>query len=184
MCEIFKDFLRFVLLLREPMSISMPHIYISSVIWAEPWAAAMKFLPFELKIVLSGRQKSYPLNGQQLNVGSPVLCVAYSPDGRQLVTASLNHTIQIWDSQIGIPLTDPLKGHTGPVGSVAYSPDGMHIISGSDDGTIQIWDPLTGLPIGEPLKGHIAKINSVTYSPDGAHIISGSTDIVTSGQLV
>ncbi|KAI9446895.1 WD40 repeat-like protein [Lactarius psammicola] len=175
--ETFQDFLRFVVLLREPMSVSVPHIYISSVIWAEPWSAAMKFLPSELQIVLDGRDEARPANVWRLNVGSLVYCVAYSPDGRQIVTSSMDRTIRIWDSQIGVPLTEPLKGHTDDVSSLAYSPDGTYFISGSSDATVQIWDSQTGVPIREPLKGHTGPIVSVAYSPDGAHIISGSSDM-------
>ncbi|KAI9457354.1 hypothetical protein BJY52DRAFT_1223886 [Lactarius psammicola] len=136
--ETFQDFLRFVVLLCEPMSVSVPHIYISSVIWAEPWSVAMEFLPSELQIVLDGRDEAHPTNVWRLNVGSLVYCVAYSPDGRQIVTSSMDHTIWIWDSQIGIPLTEPLKGHTDDVSSLAYSPDGTYFISGSSDAIIQI----------------------------------------------
>ena len=102
-----------MLLLREPMSVSVPHIYISLMIWAEPWSAVRRFLPSELQVALSGRHKARPANAWPLNVGSVVYSVAYSPDGRQIVTGSLDHTIRIWDAQIGILLTEPLKGHTG-----------------------------------------------------------------------
>ncbi|KAH9022932.1 hypothetical protein EDB84DRAFT_1564855 [Lactarius hengduanensis] len=181
-CETFRDFLRFVLLLRESMSVSVPHIYISSVIWAEPWSAAMKFLPFELQIVLNGGPGetvtvTRPTSAGQLNVGSVVLSVACSPDGRQIVTGSMDNAVRVWDAQSGLPLTDPLKGHTFMVTSVAYSPDGTNIISASYDCTVRIWNSQTGVPIGEPLKGHTQPLTSVAYSPDGAHIISGSTDM-------
>ncbi|KAH9033778.1 WD40 repeat-like protein [Lactarius pseudohatsudake] len=179
-CETFRDFLRFVLLLRESMSVSVPHIYISSVIWAEPWSAAMKFLPFELQIILNGgpgETVTRPTSAGQLNVGSIVLSVACSPDGRQIVTGSMDNAVRVWDAQSGLPLTDPLKGHTFMVTSVAYSPDGTNIISASYDCTVRIWNSQTGVPIGEPLKGHTQPLTSVAYSPDGAHIISGSTDM-------
>ncbi|KAH8988296.1 WD40 repeat-like protein, partial [Lactarius hatsudake] len=177
-CETFRDFLRFVLLLRESMSVSVPHIYISSVIWAEPWSAAMKFLPFELQIILNRGPGTVtrPTSAGKLNVGSIVNSVACSPDGRQIVTGSMDNAVRVWDARSGLPLTDPLKGHTFMVSSVAYSPDGTNIISASYDCTVRIWDSQTGVHIGEPLRGHTLPLTSVAYSPDGTYIISGSMD--------
>ncbi|KAH9172517.1 hypothetical protein EDB89DRAFT_2229320 [Lactarius sanguifluus] len=166
----FRNILDCVLLLHEPMSVSVPHIYISSVIWGEPWL--VKLLPsglrpirFEIRLV------------DALKFGWGVLSVAYSPDGRRIVTGSMDCTIQIWDSHLGIPLIRPLEGHMGMVTSVVFSPDGAHIISGSEDGTVRIWDSQTGVPIREPLRGHAGPLTSVAYSPDGTYIISGSMDM-------
>ncbi|KAI9432252.1 WD40 repeat-like protein [Lactarius indigo] len=168
----FRNIRDHVLLLREPMSISVPHIYISSAIWGEPPSAVMKFLPSRLRPI---RFKTRLVDA--LDFGRMVLSVAYSPDGRRIVTGFMDCTIQIWDSHIGIPLTKSLKGHMGTVTSVVFSPDGTSVVSGSDDGTVRIWDSQTGVPIREPLKGHTGPVTSVAYSPDGAHVISGSTDM-------
>src|SRR5258706_456731 len=104
------------------------------------------------------------------------MCVAYSPNGRHIISGSYDHTIRIWDAKTGVAVGDPLKGHTGSVTSVAYSPNGCHIISGSYDHTIRIWDAKTGAAVGDPLEGHTHSVTSVAYSPDGRHIISGSYD--------
>jgi WD40 repeat protein len=60
-----------------------------------------------------------------------VLSVAYSPDGRHIISGSYDKTIRIWNAETGSAVGKPLEGHTHPVWSVAYSPDGRHIISGS-----------------------------------------------------
>ena len=72
--------------------------------------------------------------------------VAYSPDGRHLISGSVDETIRIWDAETGAAVGEPLKGHSSWVLSVAYSPDGRHLISGSYDETIRIWDAETGHP--------------------------------------
>ena len=61
------------------------------------------------------------------------MSVAYSPDGRHIISGSMDNTIQIWNAEIGSAVGKPLEGHTDIVRSVAYSPDGQHVISGSDD---------------------------------------------------
>ena len=100
--------------------------------------------------------------------------VAYSPDGRHIVSGSLDG-IRIWDAETGAPVNSPIEGHTGTVWSVAYSPDGRHIC-GSDDRTIRILDAETGAAIGKPLEGHTNDVGCVAYSPNGQYIISSSSD--------
>jgi len=114
---------------------------------------------------------SDPLKGHTDSVTS----VAYSPDGRHIISGSDDHTIRIWNAKTGTAV-GALKGHTRPVSSVAYSTDGRHIISGSDDHTIRIWDAKAGIAVGDPLKGHTRSVKSVASSPDGRYIISGSYD--------
>src|SRR5258706_8784637 len=100
------------------------------------------------------------------------MSVAYSPDGRHIISGSHDHTIRIWDAKTGAAVGDPLKGHTTFVTSVAYSPDGRHIISGSDDHTIRTWDAKTSAAVGEPLKIHTAHVSTAAYAPARIPIFS------------
>jgi len=73
-----------------------------------------------------------------------VTSVAYSPDGRLIVSGSYDNTIRTWNAETSDAARKPLKGDTQ---SVAYSPDGQHIVSGSYDGTIYLWDSSSHDPI-------------------------------------
>ena len=57
-----------------------------------------------------------------------VTSVAFSPDGKRLVSASADQTVKVWDAATGSE-TLTLKGHTGGVFSVAFSPDGKRLAS-------------------------------------------------------
>jgi WD40 repeat protein len=62
--------------------------------------------------------------------------VAFSPDGRHLVTGSYDRTVRVWNLASGEGQV--LSGHVGPVWTVAWvRPD--RVLSGSSDGTVRLW---------------------------------------------
>jgi WD40 repeat protein/tetratricopeptide (TPR) repeat protein len=100
-----------------------------------------------------------------------VNCVAFSGDGKRIVTGGLDNIIKVWDAQREGPALLDLKGHTGHVNSVAFSPDGTRIVSGSGDRTVRVWDAKTGVTLLE-LKGHTGAVTSVSFSADGARLLT------------
>ena len=52
-----------------------------------------------------------------------VSSVAFSPDGKQVVSGSYDKTVRLWDAATGRAL-QTLEGHSSGVSSVAFSPDG------------------------------------------------------------
>ncbi|MCB0213620.1 MAG: WD40 repeat domain-containing protein, partial [Anaerolineae bacterium] len=106
--------------------------------------------------------------------GGRVTAVAFSPDGRQIVSSSADQTVRVWAAETGEEVHQ-LRGHRGTVNAVAYSLDGHHIVSGGNDGTVRLWDAATGEEVRQ-LSGHSDGVNAVAFSPDGQTIISGSTD--------
>jgi len=68
-----------------------------------------------------------------------VSSVAFSPDGKRIVSGSHDMTVRIWDAATGQPIGAPITGHTGPVISVAFSPDVNTIVSGAADNTLHLW---------------------------------------------
>jgi WD40 repeat protein len=59
--------------------------------------------------------------------------VAFSLDGKQVVSGSDDKTVRLWDVATGRQVLPPLEDHISSVSSVAFSPDGKQVVSGSDD---------------------------------------------------
>ena len=54
--------------------------------------------------------------------------VAFSPDGKQVLTGSFDHSARLWDVATGQTLRI-FTGHTDEVRSVAFSPDGQQVVT-------------------------------------------------------
>jgi hypothetical protein len=100
--------------------------------------------------------------------------VAFSPDGKRLLSGSRDCTARVWDAERGTEILS-LKGHTDLVLSVAFSPDGKRLLTGSLDGTAKVWDAERGTELLS-LRGDTIGVLSVALSPDGKRLLTGSLD--------
>lgn len=102
--------------------------------------------------------------------------VAWSPNGKYIVSGSLDKTAQVWASSPSEHFQPYIyRGHAAGVLAVTWSPDSNRIASGSQDKTVQVWDALNGGNV-VTYTGHSDVVNSVAWSPDGKYIASGSAD--------
>ena len=104
-----------------------------------------------------------------------ITAMAFSPDGKTLVSASRDRTVRLWDVKTGAP-TRALAAHTDWINSAAYAPDGKTIVTAADDETVRIWNAETGQLL-KTLQEHTSSVYSAAYSPDGKTIASGSWDL-------
>jgi WD40 repeat protein len=72
-----------------------------------------------------------------------VSAVAFSRDGKYILTGSWDNTARLWDAGSG-EVKARYVGHSDYVGAVDMSPDGRWVCTGSWDGTARLWDAATG----------------------------------------
>jgi len=101
-----------------------------------------------------------------------VLSVSFSPDGKYVVSASLDHTARVWEAATGKEIAR--MTHDDTVYSAAFSPDGRYVVSASLDHTARVWEAVTGKEIARMT--HDSKVYLVAFSPDGKYVVSGSSD--------
>ena len=102
--------------------------------------------------------------------------VAFSPNGKQVVSCSDDETVRVSDVETGEIAAGPFKEHKRRVFCAVYSTDGESILSVSDDWIIRKWDVGCGVvdvPIGRvviPIEEIIGYTNCVTFSRSRKYI--------------
>ena len=113
--------------------------------------------------------------GPPLHLGAPVQSVAFSPDGKTVLTASKFKT-QMCEAATGKPIGLPLSEKAW-IDTVAFSPDGLTVLTGSNHGKAQLWEVATGKQIGPPLQTQDQRqVRAVAFSPDGKTLLTGGGD--------
>jgi WD40 repeat protein/tRNA A-37 threonylcarbamoyl transferase component Bud32 len=131
----------------------------------EPRFVAAKICELKIWEVETGKE-IHTLKGHADSIWN----IAFSLDGKRILSASSDLTFKVWDAQTGREIYT-----IGSVASMAFSPDSKRMVSRSQDGTLKIWDVQTGQE-SQTLKGYTGPVTSLAFSPDSKRIVSGSAD--------
>ena len=164
---------------------------------------AFAMLLFDNKTLAAGcfdnSLRLYDLESRQLKaIGSGhtggINSVAFTPDGKTLVTGGLDNHVKVWAFPAIKPNQDKptefkpfasLQEHNNRVYSVAISRDAKTIVSGGNDNLARIWDMPKPAADGKllevkksrrVLRGHSRPVEAVAISNDGTMIATGSWD--------
>jgi WD40 repeat protein len=96
--------------------------------------------------------------------------IAFSPDGRLLVSGGRDGTLRLWNVQDGQPI-HVLEGHTHDVYGLAISADNQLLISTGEDQTVRLWHLQSGRNL-KTLRGYTGGVHSLSLSADGQLLAS------------
>ncbi len=107
--------------------------------------------------------------------GNPIHAVAFSPDGKWILTGDEKGIVKIFDLN-SRNIIKELTGQKGRISSVTFSPDGKLIAAGSFDKTIEMWvvSELDELPIR--MTDNDAYVWDIKFTADSKYIMSACAD--------
>ncbi|MDY7231824.1 caspase family protein [Hyalangium rubrum] len=107
-----------------------------------------------------------PRSGVCMEHPSPVLSVAWRPDGRQLVTGSVDKLARIWDAETGAMVTS--LPHGQPVTEVAWGQDGLLLSTQQGQEEAFLWEFNRGK---NPLyKFREPTVRTISFEPTGRYL--------------
>jgi WD40 repeat protein len=95
--------------------------------------------------------------------------VAFSPDGKTVVTGSGDGSLRFWDARDGHPLGPSRTGLRSSVSTLAYSPDGKTVAVGDEKGRVSFWNAATRTRRAQVVRPARAII-LIVFSPDSSEL--------------
>jgi WD40 repeat protein len=119
-----------------------------------------------------------------------VQCIAFSPDGRLLISGGYDQQVLVWDVVDG-RLLCAFPAQESIAISIAFQPGGELVATGDADNVVRLWRLAPAVLRSEPLSveessgvvqlcvelcGHTRVVAMVRFSPDGRRLYSASMD--------
>jgi WD40 repeat protein len=103
-----------------------------------------------------------------------VVALAFSPDGKVILTGDDRAAARFWDAATGQPLGAPLT-HEGGLVAVAFSPDGRRAVTAGRDGAAMLWDATSRARVGAPLV-HAEPLQAAAFGADSRLLLTATLD--------
>ncbi len=179
--KFLKDARKLLNTFREPISESIPHIYLSMLplmrfesLTAEHYCHHLS-LPGVTVTRFGARRASRRLKTLGAKGIRFVPSVTFSPvDETLLVTGADDGTVRMWDIESGDLVYMPATKHDNTVSSLVITDDGRRVVSGGRDSYVKLWH--LDEHFEETLGKHETPVLSVAISSDNSVVASGAED--------
>jgi hypothetical protein len=128
--------------------------------------------------ILDGVNDQKVMIAELAETDDAVLCLASSPDGKQLAAGGCDRLVRMWDVRADYSrarLEQTIENHADWVFGVAFSPDGKRLFTASRDKTAKVWD-LAAKESLQTFPDHQNSVYAVAVKPDGKIAVSGGED--------
>jgi len=122
--------------------------------------------------IKSWRTDTWQIIGNPIYVGERIYCVRFSPSGKFLAIATIQH-VQICNSSAGLECIAEITAFSY---SLAWTPDGTRLLTGNFNHTIREWDTSTWKQVGDSWSGHTNTICDLAVNSTGTLLASASRD--------
>jgi WD40 repeat protein/DNA-binding CsgD family transcriptional regulator len=116
----------------------------------------------------------YVIDNEMVYGDQVVDVLVYHQATAQVVTASNEGVVQLWDADGG-ELKVQFVGHQGTVLDIGFASDGERVVTAGSDATARVWNTITGKQLFE-LTGHNGSVQAARFSPDGSIIATAGND--------
>lgn len=114
-----------------------------------------------------------PIN--EIPIAQVVRALAFSSDGRTLVSGDWRGGIMLWNVETGQQIAEFIDAK-GSIAALKFSPDGSIIAKGGESGEIELWDVETKSRIWHSPDAHSSSVTHFAFTPDQKALVSGSAD--------
>ncbi len=147
----------------------------------QPGVQALAFGPEGKRVLTGGWDKTVRIwnfsDGKKLEeyeVRSPVVAVAWSPDGRFMAAGCTDGSITLWSTTAQAESSRTFRGHNDALSSLEFNPEGNMLISGGTDGRVIMWDASDGSHVETIIES--SPVKAVEISSDGSLLATGCED--------
>src|SRR5207248_1159618 len=121
-----------------------------------------------------------PKEAVRLDYPPSVHAVAFTPDGKSLLTGADDHTLRLWNLDTGRETAR--AGHADPIVQMRLSPDGRYVVTvpGADSKpghVARLWETATLREVARAT--HDSAVNALAFRPDGQQFATTGADRIT-----
>jgi WD40 repeat protein len=97
--------------------------------------------------------------------------VVFSPDGKYIVTASVDNIARIWETENGNFIAELDR----VINNAVFSANTQWVVTACDDRAVRVWEVTTGNLVKE-LRGHTGRVYNASFVGDSMNVITVSSD--------